>query len=153
MLGATSFFAATLLGGADAAQALATQEPARPDLFAQTFEVRCGPDTLRIERYGARLPVGTGPAVVLNGRNLEGGDADRMRDDLMRQGAAYRMTGQCHPGGNGIYFGFNVGERVFPGEMPPGAMRYHRGSAVISGAGIERYTGLVPITEEQFWFR
>ena len=146
-------YAAALSTGAEASGQIIAQEPKPPERFSQTVEIRCGSQTLRVSGFGARIDQrGSGPAVLLNGRALRGEDAERMRRDLSRQGAAYRIMGQCHPRG-AILFAFNVGERVFAGDRPPGEMRYHRGSAVIGRRRIERYSGLEPIGEEQYWFR
>jgi len=152
-IGLALAFAAAPLWVPNESAGPAAREPSRPEGFSQNVEIRCGRQTLIVRGFGACEGAGAAvPVLLLNGRTLRGGDADRMRTDLSRPGAAYRMMAQCHPRG-AILFAFNIGERVFPDRRPPGEMRYHRGSAEIGRGRIERYRGLQPISEEQYWFR
>lgn len=153
MFGIVVAYAAALSHAAGDPPGPAAREPGRPEVFSQSVEIRCGSQTLVVRGFGARFgQSGPAPILLLNGRPLRGGDAERMRGDLMRPGAAYRMMAQCHPSG-AILFAFNLGERVFPEDRPPGEMRYHRASAEIAGGRIVRYSGMQPIGEEQYWFR
>lgn len=130
------------------------REPTLPDSWVQTFEVRCGTERLRVANYGARMPYpGAGPIITSNGRPVRGPQIEALRRDLSNQRAAYRLTGQCLPDREGIWFRIYRGEMTYPGERPPGLRVFHSGAAIIRRGRIERYRGLEATTEENFWFR
>ena len=129
------------------------QEPRRPDAWLQSFEVRCGRETLRVTGYGPQVPARGTAAILANGRPVRGPHAASLQRDLARPAAVYRLSGQCLPDNGGFWFRVHVGEMVYPGERPPGRRVFHAGSAIIRGGRIESYHPLEPSSEEDFWFR
>jgi hypothetical protein len=145
---------ASVLAVAISAQVVSVREPTLPDQWVQTFEVRCGSDRLRIVGYGALLPYpGRGPEIASNGRPVRGEQAAGLRRDLSNRRAAYRLTGQCLPGGGGIWLRFYAGEMTYPIEGAEGRMRYQAGAATIRRGRIVDYQPLQPATERTYWFR
>jgi hypothetical protein len=130
------------------------REPTLPDSWVQTFEVRCGSERFRVANYGARLPYpGAGPIITSNGRLVRGPQIEALRRDLSTRTAAYRLTGQCLPDREGIWFVIVSGEIIYPVEGRDGQMRYLAGSATIRRGRLVEYHALQPATEETYWFR
>ena len=135
-------------------QSVTVREPTLPDSWVQTFEVRCGSERFRVANYGARLPYpGTSPIITSNGRPVRGPQIEALRRDLSTRTAAYRLTGQCLPDRDGIWFRIVSGEIVYPVEGADGQMRYLSGSATIRRGRLVAYHPLQPATEETYWFR
>jgi hypothetical protein len=118
--------------------------PARP--WIQSLSLTCGDTTYRISGYGAAFPPEQEVVITANRRRLRGEAAERLKRDLSRRGAVYRIVGLCS--------GNSINLIVYRGEVGArGTVSYESGSAAISRAHGLWYGGLEPSSEDGFWFR
>lgn len=123
-----------------------TSEPRPPRQLSSSFTMRCGTSNLNITGHGFVRPPARRPVVSLNGREVAGAAADRLRADLSMPNAVYLLTGVCPEPASAIQL------HIYTAQKVSGEIRYRSGRAQFH-RGTLNYTGLEDANAETFWFR
>jgi hypothetical protein len=123
-------------------------DPPAANVWIQTSQFSCDGTRVIIQGYGSARPEQRQASIAVNGHQLAGGLADRLKADLSDKRAVYRITARCANRDNG------VGISVYKGvKNTSGKTEYTAGNALILNGKLREYAGLGSIDAESFWFR
>jgi hypothetical protein len=127
---------------------LMVREPRAASPWVQSVRATCGKSTITISGYGAGRPLAKSPEISVNGRPVRGGVAARLKADLSRGRAVYRLQILCSGSDDEVTVRVNVGEKPATGDV-----EYKSGAAYFKRGRLDSYTGLEASDADGFWFR
>lgn len=140
-------FYLVIAAAAQVVPVITTREPRPASPWVQSVQASCGQNVVIVSGYGVGRPLDQPVRILVNGRPVTGRDVQRLRNDLSKDSAVYRLQFLCSSSGG-------ITMRIAEGFTDSnGTIRYRSGAAVIRGNTLSRYLEMEDADAKAFWFR